>query len=269
VGGTLFLIAFSVAGGMSLWVALLFYAFFWMLQVTMTRVYAQVGPPVLELYFLDPQKTLTTLFGTRFLSPGGATHLSLMYWLNRTSSGHPMAHQLSAFYVGRQTGVRLRDLGQWVLVAFAVGALACLLAYLHYAYRVGEDQWVEGGWREGGAVRAVARINEWVGTPRGPDWTEIGFVLLGGGTTLALARASVLFIGFPLHPIGFALAMCYGVEYTWPSFLVIWVFKGALLRYGGLRQFQAFRSLFLGLILGGLITPVCWGFAAWLFGWYL
>jgi hypothetical protein len=269
IAGTLFLIAFSVAGGMSLRVALLFYAFFWMLNVTMTRVYAQVGPPTLELYFLDPQKTLTTLFGTRFLSPGGATHLSLMYWLNRTSSGQPMAHQLAAFYVGRQVRAAPRVLGRWVFVAFVVGALACLLAVLHYAYRVGEDQWVEGGWRERGAVGAVARINDWVGAPRGPDWKEIGFMFLGGGTTAALARVSMIVAGFPLHPIGFALAMCYGVEYTWPSFLVMWAFKGALLRYGGLRQFQGFRSLFLGLILGGLITPVFWGLAAWLFRWYL
>lgn len=269
VSGSLFLIVFSVAGGMSPGVAVVFYAFFWMLNVTATRIYAQVGPPTLELYFLQPQSTLTTLFGTRLLSPGSATHLSLLYWLNRTGSGHPMAHQLSAFYVGRQTRAAPRPLGRWVLAAFVVGALACLLTYLHYAYRVGEDQWAEGGWRESGAAGAVARIGQWVGSPQDPRWKEIGFMLLGGAATLALAKASLMFAGFPLHPIGFALAMCYGVEYTWPSFLLIWVFKGLVLRYGGLRQFQAFRPLFLGLVLGGLITPVCWGLAAWVFAWYL
>ena len=62
--GTLFLIAWSVFSGMSLSLALIFYAFFWMLNVTMTRVYAQVGPPILELYFLDPQTTLTRMIGT-------------------------------------------------------------------------------------------------------------------------------------------------------------------------------------------------------------
>jgi hypothetical protein len=269
VGGTLFLIAFSVAGGMSLGVAVLFYAFFWMLQITATRIYAQVGPPTLELYFLQPQWTLTTALGTEFLSPASATHLSLMVWLTRTGSGHPMAHQLSAFYVGRQTGTAPRPLGRWVLIAFVVGALTCLLAYLHYAYRVGEDQWVESGWRESNAPGAVAWINEWVRTPSVPEWKELCFMLAGGGTTLALAKASFTFVGFPMHPIGFALAMCYGVEYTWPSFLLMWTFKGLVLRYGGLRQFQAFRPLFLGLMLGGLITPVCWGFAAWVFSWYV
>ncbi len=179
-----------------------------------------------------------------------------------------MAHQLAAFYVGRQTGAAPRAMGRWVFAALAVGALTCLLAYLHYAYRVGEDQWVEGGWRESGAPGVVARLGEWVRSPQDPEWKEIGFMLVGGGTTLALAKASATFIGFPLHPIGFALAMCFGVEYTWPSFLGMWVFKGLVLRYGGLRQYQAFRPLFLGLMLGGLISPVCWGFMAWAFAWY-
>ena len=29
------------------------------------------------------------------------TLFSLMYWFNRTDRGHPMAHQLAAFYVGK------------------------------------------------------------------------------------------------------------------------------------------------------------------------
>ena len=76
-----------------------FYLFFWMLHVTMTRVYAQVGPPILELYFLDPQTTLTRMIGTLGHSPRSLTMFSLMYWINRTDRGHPMAHQLASFYV--------------------------------------------------------------------------------------------------------------------------------------------------------------------------
>lgn len=268
VGGTLFLIGFSVIGGMSLGVALVFYAFFWMLNVTMTRVYCQVGPPTFELYFLDPQKTLTTIFGTTLLSPASATHLSLLYWLNRTGSGHPMAHQMAAFYVGKQTGTSPRPLGRWVLAAFFVGALACLLACLHYVYRVGEDQWREAGWREGGELTAVARITQWVASPKGPQWHEIAFILLGSGVTLALSKASLTLSGFPFHPVGFALAMCYGVEYSWPAFLLMWLFKSLTLRYGGLAQYQRFVPFFLGVTLGGLITPVIWGFVAWIFQWY-
>jgi hypothetical protein len=149
--GTLFQIVWSVAGGMSLGLALAYNAFFWILFVTMTRIYAQVGPPILELYYLDPQKTLTTVFGTLGQSQGSLTQFSLMYWINRDHRGQPMAHQLSAFYVGKATGVNARSLGRWVLVAFMVGSVTCLLTYLHWAYKLGEDTWVSGGWREAGS----------------------------------------------------------------------------------------------------------------------
>src|SRR5439155_7051273 len=151
--------------------------------------------------------------GTLGHSPRSLTLFSLMYWFNRTDRGHPMAHQLAAFYVGRGTGVPPRLLGRWVLLAFALGSLTCLVFYLHWVYRVGEDQFVEGGWRETFSPLALARINQWVKTPTGPDWKQIGFMLVGAGATLALAKASFTWIGFPFHPIGFALAMCFGVEY--------------------------------------------------------
>lgn len=268
VFGTVFLIAWSVLSGMSLSLALLFYAFFWMLNVTMTRLYAQVGPPILELYFLDPQKTLTTVLGTSWQSPQSLTMFSLMYWINRTDRGHPMAHQLSAFRIGKATNAPPRAMGKWVLLAFLVGCLTCLLVHLHWAYRVGEDQYVEGGWREAFAPLAVSRINDWVKTPKGPQWTEVGFMGVGALTTLILAAASYAYIGFPFHPIGFALAMCFTLEYNWPAFLGMWIFKGLILRYGGRRLYQRLVPVFLGLTLGGIVAPVCWGFVAYLFEWY-
>lgn len=268
VGGTLFLIAFGIWSGMSPWLTIAFYAFFWMLFITMTRIYAQVGPPILELYFLDPQKTLTTIFGTVGQAPGSLTNFSLMYWINRTSRGHPMAHMLSAFYVGRATRVEPRSLGRWVLVAFVVGCAACLLSQVHFAYRVGEDMFVEGGWREAFAPQAVARINEWVKSPKGPNWTEISFIGIGATITLALAALGNVVIGFPLHPIGYAMAMCFTVEYNWAAFLLLWAVKGLSLRYGGRNAYQRFAPFFLGITLGGFVAPVLWGLIAFTLRWY-
>ncbi len=268
VAGTLFMVFWSVAAGMSFWLAIAFYGFFWALNVTMTRIYAQVGPPILELYFLDPQKTLTTLFGTMGQSPASLTHLSLLYWINRDDRGQPMAHQLSAFRVAKAANVDLRGIGRLVLVAFMVGCVTCLLAYLSWAYRVGEDQFMEGGWRESAAPVAVSRIRDWVNTPKGPRWTEIAYMAVGGGVTLALAKLNYTLIGFPFHPIGFALAMCFAVEYNWPAFLGMWLLKLLLLRYVGRKLYLRYAPIFLGLILGGLVVPMGWGFVAWLFEWY-
>lgn len=268
VFGTLFLIGWSIASGISPLLSVAFYLFFLILNVTMTRIYAQVGPPILELYYLDPQKTLTTVFGTHGQSPGSLTMFSLMYWINRDHRGQPMAHQLAAFKIAQATNVAPRALGGWVLVAFAVGAATCLIAYLHWVYRIGEDQFTSGGWREAGSNAAISRVIEWVNLPKGPQWTEIGFMAFGAAFTLALAKASYTFLVSPFHPIGYALAVCFAVEYNWPAFLTMWIVKGLLLRYGGRGLYLRLLPVALGLTLGGLVVPVLWGFLAWWGEWY-
>lgn len=269
VVGMLFLYGFSVYSGMSWWLALIFYIFFWMLNVTMTRLYAQVGPPILELYFLDPQATITRAIGTVGHQPGSLTMFSLMYWYNRTDRGHPMAHQLSTFKIAQATNTDMRGIGKWVLVAFVVGCVTCMLTALHWAYRVGEDQWQEGGWKEAFSPLAVSRIQQWVTTPKGPVWSEVGGMLTGGIVALTLAKISYTFLGFPFHPIGYALSVCYTMEYNWPAYMGIWVVKGFILRYGGRSLYFRSVPLFLGLILGGLVAPVLWGFVGYVFRWYI
>jgi len=91
-------------------------------------------------------------------------------------------------------------------------------------------------------------------------------MLVGGVTTLALAKAKYTFIGLPFHSIGFALAMSFAVEYNWPAFFIMWLVKGALVQYGGLTACLRFVPFFLGL--GGLIAPIFWGFISWLFEWH-
>ena len=87
---------------------------------------------------------------------------------------------------------------------------------------------------------------------------------IGAGITLVLSKASYVFIGFPLHPIGFALAACFAMEYDWPAFLGMWAIKSLILRYSGRDLYSRLRSFFLGVILSGLITPILWGLATYL-----
>ena len=179
-----------------------------------------------------------------------------------------MAHQLATFKIAQATNTSMRGIGKWVLVAFLLGCVVCIFTSLHWAYRVGEDQWQEGAWREAMAPLAVSRIQQWITMPKGPVWSEIGGMMAGGITTLILAKCNYTFVGFPFHPIGYALSVCYTMEYNWPAYMSIWIVKGLALRYGGRELYFRLVPLFLGLILGGLIFPVFWGLVGYLFHWY-
>jgi hypothetical protein len=41
------------------------------------------------------------------------------------------------------------------------------------------------------------------------------------------------------------------------------------LRYGGLALYRRLVPAFLGVVLGGLLAPIAWGFVSWLFEWYV
>jgi hypothetical protein len=80
------------------------------------------------------------------------------------------------------------------------------------------------------------------------------------------------FLGFPLHPLGYAISSGWSMTWLWPSLLIAWVFKLSILRYGGLPGYRAALPLFYGLILGEFVVGAGWtlvgiarGFQPWAF----
>ena len=53
---------------------------------------------------------------------------------------------------------------------------------------------------------------------------------------------------WPLHPVGFPISS----TLHWIAFnaFLAWLFKGPVLRYGGIAGYRSVRPFFLGLILG-------------------
>ena len=73
-------------------------------------------------------------------------------------------------------------------------------------------------------------------------------------------------VWFPLHPIGFIAANSWGMQINWVSFLVGWLIKVLVTRYGGLRVYNRLLPLFLGLIVGDALHSGLWGLVAWATG---
>jgi len=68
----------------------------------------------------------------------------------------------------------------------------------------------------------------------------------------------------PLHPIGFIVASSGATHWMWFSLFLTWLFKGAIMRWGGYKQYHNLRPFFLGLIIGSCLAGAFWiivGFA--------
>jgi hypothetical protein len=256
------LVAFAIAAGMTPSVAVVYFAIYLLATVVMTRIYAQFGATLLEFYFFNPEAAIATFAGTKSLSLADKTIFAQFFWFNRCYRQHPMGHQIEAMRFAGATRTGLRPTGAALAIATVIGVLVGLVTTLHIYYTHGASTAKVMGWQMGVAWETYGRTQAWMDSshsPQAPALTAAGlsFVLALGVSALRNA-----FLGFPLHPLGYVLAVSYAMEYIWAVFVVVWAIKALIIRYGGLRAYWNAVPFFVGLVLGDACTVIFWGLAA-------
>ena len=66
------------------------------------------------------------------------------------------------------------------------------------------------------------------------------------------------FVGWPLHPVGYAVSSSWSMNLLWMPLLIAWIIKLLVLRYGGLRLYRQGLPLALGLFLGEYVAGGFW-----------
>jgi len=260
--GFLILFSFAIVSGMTPWVALLYFALYFLATVVMTRIYAQIGSPILELYFFNAESLLATATGSRILTSQDLVILTYFFWFNRCYRQHPMGHQLESLRFAEVTHTPLRQMPGVILGAAVIGIVVGLLATMQIYYTNGASTAKVLGSQMGVAWEAYGRLSAWADNPQAPQTGALTTVGISLGATLLWGALRNALIGFPLHPVGYAFAVSYAMEYFWAIFLSTWIVKALLVRYGGLKAYRAALPFFLGLIVGDSVTQVFWGLVA-------
>jgi hypothetical protein len=177
-----------------------------------------------------------------------------------------MPHQLEAMKVGQTMRMEARRLLVAIVVATVVGAVASMWALLDVMYRQGEATPHIQSYATGIGREAFGRLQDWADNPRPTEGMALAFSGVGAGVTLALAVAKARFVWWPFHPLGYALANSYALEYFWSALFVGWLLKLLIVRYGGVRGYRAALPFFLGLILGDYVVAALWSLGGWLLG---
>lgn len=259
IGGAFCLIVlcgFFLLVGMNGLVMLAFVALWGLLSIAITRVRAELGTPH-EIYYINPQRLLVSIFGARFLGPQQLTAISVVYWFNRGYRSHPMPFQLESMKMWDVTGQELRPLLRTLLWAAAIGIVLSYWANAQITFREGAQakclafkSWVGN--------ESYVRLANWLNTMGGPKRASIFALAAGGGIFWGL-RWLHFNTPLPLHPAGYALANSFAMNYFWNSFLMGWLIKVIVLRYGGRHGHQKALRFFLGLLLGDYVFGSLWG----------
>lgn len=258
--GSAFLLVFWRVAGMDLWVVAVVFGIYFLLALAITRVRAELGAPH-EIYFVNPANILARVAGTEFLGPRNLAGISDTHWMNRCYRNHPMPNQLEAFKMAETTGMSMRRIAWVLLLAAVVAVLATYAISLWQGYTDGALA-KSRGFKWWAGAESYDRLQSWLETREvGQLQNNRRWAMLAGFAFVFLLRMMrTTYLWWPLHPAGYALGVSFAMDYFWFAFLLGWVIKGVLIRYGGMRMHRQAMPFFLGLILGSYVMGSIWAF---------
>jgi hypothetical protein len=255
--GVVVLIAFAIHGGLSPALAIAFFAIYFLLAVAVARVRAEFGSPVHDFHFAGPDRMLSILVGTSNLRQRDLGMLQQLWWFNRAYRAHPIASTIEGVQMSARARFSGRPIVFAMLLAVIPSGIVGFWGWLHYAYKLGAGSaWgFHPDWFGG---EAYNRLQSWIANPKPADFVAPFAMAVGFGICLLLAAARTRFVGWPLHPVAYALSASWSIHLVWAPMLIAWLIKLVVLRYGGLQFYRKVLPFFLGLILGESIVGCMW-----------
>jgi len=251
IAGTIFLVIFCYYAGMSVWVMSLFFVLYFALSTTITRIRAELGPPVHTLRDASSDKMLLMFFGTRRLRAPNLTGFTMLHWITGSSGReNPMPIQLEGLKFMERADAKPKRFVIAIILAAAIGSFAGFWAYLHDAYKLGVESYPERTWA---ASVGFQLLESRVQNLTGSQSTEIIFAGAGFTFTALMLVMRIRFLWWPLHPVGYVISGKWGIGRIMFPLMIASAVKWAILKFSGLRAYRRSLPFFLGLILGDFV----------------
>ena len=251
IAASVLLIVFCLKAGMSVWVAIVFFACYLGISLAITRMRAELGPLVHELYYANADQVIIASIGTRQFGPQNLTVLSMFWWITRSHNNNLMPHQLEGFKLVDRSRTSTRWIWQLMLISTALGIVASAWRLLDASYRIGEQKQLVGS--------TFSRLQGWLYYAKSTDYISVGFMGLGFAFTVFLSFMGRRFLWWPFHPLGYAVTQGdWAIKFLWFPLFLSWLAKRILLKHGGIRMYRQAVPFFLGLILGDFVIGGIW-----------
>jgi hypothetical protein len=246
-GSLTFMLWWLVRTGLPLAPAAVFLGLVYLIFLGLARVVCQSGifyvvPPMIA------QNPVFALFG-RTLGPRGTVALGLTYaWHGDVQTqlavlaAESMKIQEQAPFSGPEGAVG-------ILSVVALGLLVAPLGAIWLGYRRGAltfHTWLYRHW----GPATYGQVLNFLEHPQPFGWLRACYLVAGAAAMLALTAAHRRFAWWPLHPVGLAVVSSFTMYAVYGAYLLAWLVKGALMRWGGLGAVQRASPFFVGLAVG-------------------
>ena len=263
LAGVGMMLGFLLYYGCDLWPSMVFILVFLGLFLVLARFVAEAGIPFVQSGAeARANGVMFNIFGFGGAAGALAPLAIIGVAMAADSREHLLPYAVNASYLGQKTGHRPRRLSSIMLLAVVIGIVLCFISMVVSGYLgkgASVDSW---GVRQVNNV-ALARVAsgiEKVSTEAGAAqmWDQrveaFGAYTVGGLLTAGLGAARLVFTWWPVHPIGFVVCHSYALMITWASFLVGWLWKSAVMRYGGTGLYSRLKPVAIGFIAGEAVA---------------
>ena len=251
--GAVALLVFCRIGGMSLWLAALFFGVYAMISLCIARLRAELGAPVHYYPSQDPAEVLRNTIGTNVMTRRSLSMMSLLRWFSAAQRSHPMPHQMEGYKLAERAGIRGNRMLIAILIAAAVAVPASLWAGMHTLFHVGpaNSRPYLGFW-------IIGSLDRWLVYPTATNVAVVVNYAIGFVVVMALSIMRSRFIWWPLHPVGFLMANDTIAHHLSAAFFISWAVKSLVLRMGGLQAYRRTVPVAVGVILGDFVSMTAW-----------
>lgn len=225
------------------------------------RFRAEAGYPSSLFAQLASNEFTMTLLGPSFFNEG-ARGIGLIYNWSFTTSGAVPAWLLEGYSMADAVKLKRRTITYSVLIAFVVAFVVGFVAFLSLAYNYGAMNFGNdnitraAGYNAWGVYDTKLRQHE---AGQAEYYFESPWflnMLWGSAVTVFLSLMYSKYVWWPLNPIGYACGLTPAMPAIWSYFLLGWLVKFLVARYGGFGNVKTLYPLFIGFIVGSAMLQV-------------
>ncbi len=251
LGSIAFMVLWLCHSGMPWWVALAFIVGVLLFYLGLARVICQSG-----IFYLVPpmpaQNLVIYTAGPKAIGHQGMVALGLSYSWHGDVQTVLAGLAAEGFKVRDETRLPGRALTLAVFVTVVLGLILSPLGIILHGYLKGAvnwNTWVFRGWGPNTYGQVLTQIQN----PSVVDRRCFIFFAYGALAMIVLTMLHLRFPWWPLHPLGLAVVSSFTMYAVYAGFLLAWIVKGLILRWGGFRAFRFATPFFIGLMVGHYI----------------
>ncbi|HPT96728.1 MAG TPA: hypothetical protein PLU39_02550 [Armatimonadota bacterium] len=265
IGSVGVILAWAYLARIPLPLATLFLVIYGLFAIVLGRLIAESGS-AMSMSPLGVHETAALLTNLGTQTQQSLVAFGWWHHLGERLSDNLLPHQVTGMRMAEDVSAG-RRVQLFLAVGAVVGVLTGIWALLHIYFKYGIMSAEVRDWPARWAPQyAYGLIQNWLrGQTEIPREKLIAFVA-GGGVSALLLWLRQSYLGWPLHPIGYAVAGHFAMQQLWCPFFVAWLVKLLTMRFGGIRTYRALLPFFLGAILGDYLVPMGWAVVGLLSG---